>query len=313
MDNLPPLHLLHRRAQKIIQLADSEMGLDYPTKHPGHAHAVRKNPALRELVRLLIAVEAEMLDFASWQVLSIWLDFDHDKIPPNQQATIGLQHRDMLEQLYSRGLTNFYNPPITLKNPLTRLEKMRLSKENPKIVLDGNADTLLLAITHPNLGFRISASFRFEPFTKSPVHSIELVFKESEENSDGGVSGSPIASPSDISAMIPLRLLVCNARGAGNTDFPEYIAHHYYNQRPHMTIFTETRLSGKNAKKIRNSLAFDRSVSLDASGFSGGLWLLWNQDDSDVNVLSKGSYEIRTNVQPLNLDPMNGWRDTSVH
>ncbi|OMP14174.1 hypothetical protein COLO4_00219 [Corchorus olitorius] len=189
-----------------------------------------------------------------------------------------LQHRDMLEQL----------------------------KDNPKLVLDGNADALILATTHPNLGFRISASFRFEPFTRTPVHSIELVFEEPEENSDGGITGSPIASPSDIEAIIPSRLLVCNARGAGNTTFPEYIDDHYYNQRPHVTIVTKTRLSGKNAKKIRDSLAFDQALSLNASSFSGGLWLLWNQNDSDVNVLSRSPYEIRANVQPLNADPING-------
>ncbi|OMO58090.1 Glycosyl-phosphatidyl inositol-anchored, plant [Corchorus capsularis] len=98
------------------------------------------------------------------------------------------------------------------------------------------------------------------------------------------------------------KILIYNARGAGSSSFPQYIANQYYRESPHLTIVTETRLSGRAAKRVRDSLTFDHTESIDASGFCGGAWLLWNESDSELEILSKGPFGLRADIEPMDKD-----------
>lgn len=47
----------------------------------------------------------------------------------------------------------------------------------------------------------------------------------------------------------------------------------------------ETRVSGDRADKVLGCLGFEQWVKVDVVGFSGGLWVLWNECVVHVDVL----------------------------
>ncbi|KAI9124099.1 hypothetical protein K1719_005399 [Acacia pycnantha] len=60
-----------------------------------------------------------------------------------------------------------------------------------------------------------------------------------------------------------------------------------YRYKVDVVVILEPRVSGNPATKIIKSWGFKYSVRVEAVGFSGGIWLLWNSDDLGVDVLTK--------------------------
>ena len=54
----------------------------------------------------------------------------------------------------------------------------------------------------------------------------------------------------------------------------------------------ETKLGGDRAKAITNKLPLDGAIHTDTIGYSSGLWLLWNSDLVEVELLVKTKQEI---------------------
>ena len=48
----------------------------------------------------------------------------------------------------------------------------------------------------------------------------------------------------------------------------------------------ETRISGARVEDISSNLGFDNVCRSDANGFSGGIWILWNSDETTLDILS---------------------------
>ncbi|KAI9094279.1 hypothetical protein K1719_026861 [Acacia pycnantha] len=67
-----------------------------------------------------------------------------------------------------------------------------------------------------------------------------------------------------------------------------------------MVVILEPRVSGNSATKIIKSWGFKYSVRVEAVGFSGGIWMLWNFEDIGVDVLVKEEQFIHCR---LNLGP----------
>ena len=49
-----------------------------------------------------------------------------------------------------------------------------------------------------------------------------------------------------------------------------------------MVIITETRVGGRRAKDITDTLPFDGIIHTDTIGYIGGLWLLWKSEEVEV-------------------------------
>ena len=51
------------------------------------------------------------------------------------------------------------------------------------------------------------------------------------------------------------------------------------------------------AKEVLDRLPFDGTIYTEMTGFTGGLWLLWNADKVEVEVLAKTKPEIYVEVK----------------
>lgn len=66
---------------------------------------------------------------------------------------------------------------------------------------------------------------------------------------------------------------------------------------PAILIVMETRIRGDRAKEITDDLPFDDAIHLDIIGYTGGLWVLWNEDRVEVTQLANTEQEIHVLVK----------------
>lgn len=59
-----------------------------------------------------------------------------------------------------------------------------------------------------------------------------------------------------------------------------------------MLAVLEPRISGDKAMRVVNSLGFTNHHIVDANGFSGGIWLLWNCSNIQLNIVACSSQSI---------------------
>ncbi|OMO73242.1 reverse transcriptase [Corchorus capsularis] len=97
-------------------------------------------------------------------------------------------------------------------------------------------------------------------------------------------SGNP--TPSDM------KILIWNCRGAANSEFKRVFTDLVRTNRPSICFLAETKISGDIANRVVASLGFGGSHIINARGFAGGLWMLWDPDQVDINVLPHGEQAI---------------------
>ncbi|CAN1172046.1 hypothetical protein LINPERHAP1_LOCUS22607 [Linum perenne] len=59
--------------------------------------------------------------------------------------------------------------------------------------------------------------------------------------------------------------------------------------KPHVVALLETRVSGDVGAAIREKLWFRSSFIIEAKGFSGGIWLLWNDPKIAFRILASSN------------------------
>nr|POF03307.1 hypothetical protein CFP56_46127 [Quercus suber] len=64
----------------------------------------------------------------------------------------------------------------------------------------------------------------------------------------------------------------------------------------------ETRISRSRAEEVSSSLGLNNVCRFDASGFSGNIWVLWNSQDTDLDILSVADQTIDAFAQLLFKD-----------
>lgn len=57
-------------------------------------------------------------------------------------------------------------------------------------------------------------------------------------------------------------------------------------QMPDLVIVQETRCSGSKAIKLIKKMGFINHILSEAKGYSGGIWLLWNKVDLNIQAIS---------------------------
>ncbi|KAI9092023.1 hypothetical protein K1719_027958 [Acacia pycnantha] len=76
-----------------------------------------------------------------------------------------------------------------------------------------------------------------------------------------------------------------NSRGTGAKAFPSLVRELTKKQNLDFLAILETRCGGEKARKIATSLGFDNFKVVDAQGYSGGLWVLWKNNNWKFEVL----------------------------
>ncbi|KAK1554545.1 hypothetical protein Q3G72_013786 [Acer saccharum] len=91
-----------------------------------------------------------------------------------------------------------------------------------------------------------------------------------------------------------------NVRGAGKKGFPKVLSdlRNIYNFE--VIAILEPRISGTRALKVVNKLGFPDRFLVEASGFSGGVWLLWNSARVKLQVVASSSHSITAVVDEGN-------------
>ncbi|KAK4282536.1 hypothetical protein QN277_013898 [Acacia crassicarpa] len=80
-----------------------------------------------------------------------------------------------------------------------------------------------------------------------------------------------------------------NCRGAGRRNFPLTMKDIVNKYCINILCLMEPRISGNRADKVCQKLGFGHWIRVEASGFSGGIWILWNSDTFDVTYLTSST------------------------
>lgn len=89
-------------------------------------------------------------------------------------------------------------------------------------------------------------------------------------------------------------ILVWNVRGAGDKFLPKIIKSLTQLHCIEILAILEPRISGDCALHVVNSLGFTNHYIVDANGFSRGLWLLWNCNNVQLNIVACSGQSITT-------------------
>ncbi|KAI9074704.1 hypothetical protein K1719_043358 [Acacia pycnantha] len=81
-----------------------------------------------------------------------------------------------------------------------------------------------------------------------------------------------------------MSIITWNCQGASNKKFPSLFKSIVSMYKAEIFVLVEPRISGTNADNVIKKLGFLHSHRVEASGFSGGIWILWSSKVS-INVL----------------------------
>ncbi|GLT58776.1 hypothetical protein SLA2020_316440 [Shorea laevis] len=96
-----------------------------------------------------------------------------------------------------------------------------------------------------------------------------------------------------------MKVLSWNCRGAANDDFKRNAKEIIREHNPGIFIIMETKLAGERATEVARSLGLPKWELVDADGYAGGIWLLWDDSRFSVDILTKGSQVIHALVKVI--------------
>lgn len=89
--------------------------------------------------------------------------------------------------------------------------------------------------------------------------------------------------------LMLMNILAWNSRGAASRTFPGRVREIQKWNQIDVLILCETRVSGTRADTICRKLGFSNWMRIEATGFAGGIWLLWNNDTIYFHYLSSST------------------------
>ena len=101
-----------------------------------------------------------------------------------------------------------------------------------------------------------------------------------------------------------MKMIAWNCQGAGSVTFHThaYKLHRWY--RPDILIIVEPCIAEGRAQAVIDTLPYIHSRRVDPTGFSGGIWLLWNESTSfSVEILTHNDHSLHALVK-VNLPPL---------
>lgn len=78
-----------------------------------------------------------------------------------------------------------------------------------------------------------------------------------------------------------------NVRGVDSHLFPSLMRDLRSKYKFLVVFLVEPRTSGSHVSQGRNKLGFIHIHCVEAEGFSGGIWMLWEEDEFFVQILSR--------------------------
>lgn len=84
--------------------------------------------------------------------------------------------------------------------------------------------------------------------------------------------------------------------GAGAHSFPRLVHDLKTTHKVHVLIIIEPQISGQKADKVISKMGFNNSYRSEAEGFSGGIWLLWEYFQVNIDIINTSSQLIHCKV-----------------
>jgi len=69
--------------------------------------------------------------------------------------------------------------------------------------------------------------------------------------------------------------------------------------RPSIVAMVETRILGVKAQVVGDRIGFRNCFWVEAQGFQGGIWVLWNSDEIGAAVRNSHEQFVMVEIQPL--------------
>ncbi|XP_061339245.1 uncharacterized protein LOC133285942 [Gastrolobium bilobum] len=107
-----------------------------------------------------------------------------------------------------------------------------------------------------------------------------------------------------------MNVLSWNCRGAVKRQFKSTFSRFRNKYKVSVAAILEPRVSGNKDVRIIKSLGFTNYSIVEAQGFSGGIWLMWNASDVKISCISKHEQYIHCWVEFSN---MKGFFFTAVY
>ncbi|GLT63777.1 hypothetical protein SLA2020_363140 [Shorea laevis] len=96
-----------------------------------------------------------------------------------------------------------------------------------------------------------------------------------------------------------MKIIAWNCRGAANQSFMFHFRYLKNSHSPIMMLILETKVAGDRAMDIASNLYSSYHI-VDAKGYAGGLWLLWDSNQVSVEVVSTSNQAIHAIVKVPN-------------
>lgn len=94
-----------------------------------------------------------------------------------------------------------------------------------------------------------------------------------------------------------MRIFVWNTQGASSKGFVHSCCYLLNKNNADIVALLEPHVSGSSADKVCKRLGYKQNVQVEAEGFSGGIWLLWNEENVSIQVLSLNKSFIHARVK----------------
>ena len=117
-----------------------------------------------------------------------------------------------------------------------------------------------------------------------------------------------------IPSFMDLKILTWNCRGAANPEFRRAFLELKRIHNPIICFILETRVSGEPANRLCDQLGFGGKHIVNANGFSGGIWMIWDPTAVKVDIIPHGNQAIHAVCQVLNSNSFNfSWLISGIY
>ena len=105
-------------------------------------------------------------------------------------------------------------------------------------------------------------------------------------------------------------ILVWNVQGAGSHEFLHILKEHLLIHKPYILALVETRISGTRAQAICDRIGFNKSCRMEAQGFQGGIWVLWNDEELGIETITMHEQYV---TMEIHYQQLRSWLLTIVY
>ena len=95
-----------------------------------------------------------------------------------------------------------------------------------------------------------------------------------------------------------MKMIAWNCQGVGNEMFREHAYELHRRHRPNILIIIEPHIAEARAQDVIDTLPYTHSHRVDPTGYSGGIWLLWNESPTFfVEIITRNEHSIHALVK----------------